>query len=63
MSPLCHTSDTALGTDGENWKGQELASQSELGAQIHAEQQHLSDSTPFTLLLLHFLIIPRKKKR
>lgn len=29
---------------------------------IHAEeQQHLSDSTPFSLLLLHFLIIPRKK--
>lgn len=45
-----------LKRDVENWKGRELAPQSEPGEQVHAEeQQHLStDTTPLTLLLLNF---------
>lgn len=60
MSPLCQAGDTALGTPWAASKGcGELERQR---AQVHTEeQQHLSDSTPFTPLLLHFLIIPRKK--
>lgn len=52
-----------LKRDVENWKGRELSPQSVLGAQVDAEEQHhCSDSTPLTLSLLHFLIIPTENK-